>query len=522
MKITNSNYLYRITQCFIITLIIFISGCSEDDSPTIQQADPSYYFLDIPNVNMASGSSVDQLIEIKRTNFNDKIPLKTTVSNLDPPLAGVEITFDPNPIPEGSLSSNMHIETEPDAVIRGYVIRINHDGYNLQTNKNFALNIYAFLISIPDSGYTVGQGNSITIPITITRAASFTDPISFGWGIAPVANGISATINPNPTNTNSSDLTLDIAVNASLGSFTFTISATSGNITEEILMNLTIAALPQIWSDVTPDPAPPILYDIDGNYAAGQNGTILRTSNEGLNWEYLSSGTSSHLRAVLDAGGTIYVAGDNGTVLKGGGSSWADISIPDAPDLYDIHKVNGHLWAVGTDGAGAVAFKSRDDGMTWMKSNTPYNQSFYPIFLGVSFSDTSNGILVGNLHSNIFRTIDAGENWDIIPVDPFQLEDISGNVACGINGSIISTPDGGSTWQNLNIGTFGNLSSFSDVIYVGYNETIVRQEAGNFIAEYTGIQGFQSTLLGVTFNGTHIAVGNAGAGVGIIIKRQPL
>jgi photosystem II stability/assembly factor-like uncharacterized protein len=287
-----------------------------------------------------------------------------------------------------------------------------------------------------------------------------------------------------------------------------------------IILNIGLSSL---WTDVTPNPAPSTLFDIDGDFAVGENGTILRTSDEGLTWENLSSGTSETLKAVQN-NSSIYVAGANGTVLvsASNGNSWQNIGILAAPNIHAIQKVGSNLWAVGDDGAGAVAFLSRDDGNIWVKSNTPYNQSFYQVFLGVTFSDTSNGILVGNLHSSIFRTTDAGENWEIVPVDPLQLEYISGNVACGVVGSIIRTTDGGSTWQTMASGTFGNFTSFSGPVYVGYNNTIVRQEAGSYITEETGILGFSTNLFGVTFNGTYMAVGGTGVGGGVIIKRQPL
>jgi hypothetical protein len=88
-------------------------------------------------------------------------------------------------------------------------------------------------------------------------------------------------------------------------------------------------------------------------WVAGQNGTILHTTNGGINWESIESGTTNWLRSIhfTDAL-TGWVTGRGGKILQtsDGGANWTDQSITDI-DLNDIFITGlNHGWAVGDGG----------------------------------------------------------------------------------------------------------------------------------------------------------------------------
>src|ERR1035438_6186947 len=106
--------------------------------------------------------------------------------------------------------------------------------------------------------------------------------------------------------------------------------------------------------------------DASTAYAAGDWGTILKTTNGGATWTLLSSGTTEYLASVFfpDAS-TGYVAGTGGTILK-----------------------------------------TTDSGITWMADSTGTVQHLNSAF----FTDASNGYAVGSF-GTILKTTNGGTTW---------------------------------------------------------------------------------------------------------------
>ena len=59
--------------------------------------------------------------------------------------------------------------------------------------------------------------------------------------------------------------------------------------------------------------------DLSNGYAVGENGTLLATVDGGATWSARASGTGNHLRGLSFSGGTGWIVGTNGTVLRLGG-----------------------------------------------------------------------------------------------------------------------------------------------------------------------------------------------------------
>lgn len=87
----------------------------------------------------------------------------------------------------------------------------------------------------------------------------------------------------------------------------------------------------------------------------------------------------------------------------------------------------------------------------WNNLNSPTNVSLFSTW----FSNYNTGYAVGgNLNSSIFiKTTDGGSNWDIITntqtkwlYDVIFLNDTIG-LACGHEGAMYKTMDGGLSWQ---------------------------------------------------------------------------
>ncbi|MBS1262072.1 MAG: Ycf48-like protein [Calditrichaeota bacterium] len=194
-------------------------------------------------------------------------------------------------------------------------------------------------------------------------------------------------------------------------------------------------------------------------------------------WEAQESETTETLYRVqfldADAG---YVAGNNGTVLKttDGGGSWTDISVATDHPLRDLSFVDQELgWVVSGDpnaasGSGAV-WKTSDGGASWTQQSLGTTQAR----LGVSFVSATHGWACGSSTGNwdIRATSDGGDTWAMQTGNGFGwLYDIdfvsqANGWAVGVvywptnTGFIVRTTNGGGSWNQLALGTIPFLNA---------------------------------------------------------------
>ena len=79
-------------------------------------------------------------------------------------------------------------------------------------------------------------------------------------------------------------------------------------------------------------------------YIAGNNGTILRSSNLGLLWETVNSNTNSNLYSLeISDNDTGYAVGSGGTVLRtvDGGNTWSAMTSNTTNSLKEIRILPG-------------------------------------------------------------------------------------------------------------------------------------------------------------------------------------
>ena len=144
--------------------------------------------------------------------------------------------------------------------------------------------------------------------------------------------------------------------------------------------------------------------------AAGDAGTIVRTTNAGASWAAQPSNTAFNLNDVwFTTSATGFVVGHGGTIMRtrNGGGSWTRIlTVPAAENLYGVCFADtSRGWAVGANG---TIVRTSDGGQFWTRSN-PTAQTLR----SVSFSDSLNGWAVGD-GGVILGTHDAGRSWYIV------------------------------------------------------------------------------------------------------------
>jgi len=94
-----------------------------------------------------------------------------------------------------------------------------------------------FSLSANPSSLTVAQGNSGTSTITVTPVNGFNGSVNLTASGLP--NGVTAQFNPNPTTTTST-LTLTVSATAATGTSTITITGTSGSLSHQTTVQLTV------------------------------------------------------------------------------------------------------------------------------------------------------------------------------------------------------------------------------------------------------------------------------------------
>jgi len=197
-------------------------------------------------------------------------------------------------------------------------------------------------------------------------------------------------------------------------------------------------------------------------WIVGFDGTIVYSPDSGATWEHQQSGMQVNLCDVSFVSPTHgWSSGRAGTMLhtSDGGKTWVPQTTGTSNHLFAVHFVDQQYgWAVGDFG---TIIATTDAGATW----SPQGAGEDKIYNDVYFIDRTTGWIAGE-YGTIYATTDGGSTWhrqecpDIIPVvseseweqQPPSLYSIYFNdsrsgFACGMDGTIIATTDGGKSWR---------------------------------------------------------------------------
>ncbi|MBD3335508.1 MAG: hypothetical protein GF355_08325 [Candidatus Eisenbacteria bacterium] len=115
-------------------------------------------------------------------------------------------------------------------------------------------------------------------------------------------------------------------------------------------------------------------------FVVGDEGTIVKTTNGGLDWIQKPSGTTADLHASLDVVTRVFAAaGENGTILRStdGGESWTGIDSDTIATIYDMTTSFPTGFYILAVGEGGTVLKSMDAGLTWCLINSGTEVDLY-------------------------------------------------------------------------------------------------------------------------------------------------
>jgi photosystem II stability/assembly factor-like uncharacterized protein len=273
-------------------------------------------------------------------------------------------------------------------------------------------------------------------------------------------------------------------------------------------------------------------------YAAGENGTVLRSDDGGNTWIGLFSGTESNLTLLQEVDQKTVVVGGGCTVRESTdeGASFHRLPINEA-EQGCATKVASFSFLSPTTGyveqTNGSILLTKDAGQTLEpKTAVPLNGgSAGPI---VFTSPTVGYAIVSSTKAGtIYRTTDGAGSWTPVGSAPQALSDLTFvnpgvAYAVGAGNTLLQSTDGGSTWIKLPLGLPGgalpsltqiSCSDTRDCLIAtapgpaGGSNSLVRTTDGGFSG--TLVSPSAQNLLSVAFSNatTAVAVGMGGTTV---------
>lgn len=261
------------------------------------------------------------------------------------------------------------------------------------------------------------------------------------------------------------------------------------------------------------------------SYATGFSGTVLKSSNSGVNWVVMTAPSASNINSLsfppVGTATTGWVASVSGLYkTTNSGTNWAlqlssnfiDVIFGDANTGFallqatnqplkrtvnggtnfndltyttltglngkDIEQGSGTHWyilAVDNADDSSFVFRSTNGGINWglvFKTGDFQN--------GLAFLDLNNGIMVGN-GGTLRRTTNQGVNWTTINTgltEHLQSADFINSTTgyiVALGGKILKTTNAGANWFQQTSGTTQTIRGISGTI----NESVVIACGGN-------------------------------------------
>jgi len=267
-------------------------------------------------------------------------------------------------------------------------------------------------------------------------------------------------------------------------------------------------------------------------YAVGGNGTVIKFTNGGDEWNYVSTGSTANLNDVFFTSSNVgYIVGNQGTLLKttNGGTTWSAINV-------DV--LTGGSPVVNTSNFTSISFVGSNSG--YVTTNNGYVIRTSDAFVSnFNTNIDNNGIQASPLNNIYTSGVDnytaVGEVKTILKRDlgfpsfTFQVSPVNAvfntvwytsstrGYIGGTNGTILKTINGGIDWnQTINpaTGTIGALTFVSPskgFAVNGSGKVLTTVDAGDTWTEITGNTNLNA-LYDLSFPTPSIgfAVGNAG------------
>lgn len=190
--------------------------------------------------------------------------------------------------------------------------------------------------------------------------------------------------------------------------------------------------------------------------AVGESGFMLRSTDDGVTWNPVSSGVPFDIWGVCGADGVWVACGQGSDVYRStdAGLSWSAVSTPSGHNHTGIHEAGG-TWLCACS-SNAVE-RSTDNGASWTEVVIPNGSGATDMYNAVAGYDgvwvavgqdgyTGNGLVA--------RSTDDGLNWTTYDTgESGELDGVAGAgdywVAVSRWGYCVASTDGGASWSTM-------------------------------------------------------------------------
>lgn len=209
-------------------------------------------------------------------------------------------------------------------------------------------------------------------------------------------------------------------------------------------------------------------WDEQQGLAVQRNGTVLGTSDGGQTWAVVRNGSaldySTTQQAVQTFPTAAWLLGDGTlSVTADRGKTWTDVTA--ALGSQSAGKPAGMFFFDARRGVvvmgSSKVLATSDGGATWAALGELPAGDETPASVGISFSSSTTGLVLGRATGAMWATVDGGATWKVVArpaagrwVGAVQLVDGLHGWAVGSKGSaspleglLLETRDGGLTWS---------------------------------------------------------------------------
>jgi photosystem II stability/assembly factor-like uncharacterized protein len=214
-------------------------------------------------------------------------------------------------------------------------------------------------------------------------------------------------------------------------------------------------------------------------WASGIRGIIYYTEDGGATWAKQDTQTSMPLLSISFCNRRVgWAVGKSGIIIHttDGGVTWNEQVSPKKKNLFKVHALNAETcWAVGDWG---TILLTEDGGETWQ--NRSYSEDV--IFYDLDFQGANEGWIAGEFGA-ILHTSDGGATWHRQPsVADATLFSVSFSselvgMAVGLSGAMQRTDDGGKTWKKI-LNENGKKTNGSHAVKPSLYEVKLRGDIG--------------------------------------------
>ena len=219
----------------------------------------------------------------------------------------------------------------------------------------------------------------------------------------------------------------------------------------------------------------------------GENGLIMRSTDNGVSWTEQSTNISSVLFGASISNGVSLASGENGIIMRSvdNGTTWEPILPGTIENLNDIEIQNTNAVVCGNNG---VIYYSVDAGETWTEAVSNTTQDLYD----VTFINSTVGFVTGD-YGTLLKTEDGGQHWTTLNLgftfnkfNSVEAIDADNLIVVGDQGSIFLSNDGGISWFGPSMLMYD--VDFNDVVFfnstngiiVGDNSLILQTTDGGY------------------------------------------